>query len=189
MRVAIVIAGHHVTREPLGDRFQPVCDVLELLGQRQRRDIAAEQHLAGQAFVEHTAQRKHIGARADDARIARLLGRHVGQGSQPDTGGGEHLRGDVPPGNAKIEQFGPVDVAGGQKDIARLDVAMHHAVSMGSGQSPGDALAQRQYRRDGQAVLAQVGAKSLALEPLHDQELHTAFGRALVEITHNGRVV
>ena len=59
-----------------GSRFQSG-STFKHVGQRVGDVVAVERALAGQALVEHAAERPHVHAPVDRGRPARLLGRHA----------------------------------------------------------------------------------------------------------------
>ncbi len=97
--------------------------------EHQRHQIVGlERPLAGQHFVDHHAQRKHVGTRVEFA-FGDLLGRHVGW--RADHAG--QLRG-LAVDEMRGAEVADLDVAAlGQHDVFRLQVAVHQAARAGVG--------------------------------------------------------
>ena len=99
---------------------------------------AAERKLAAQALEEGRAERPDIGALVDVVGAASLFGRHVRGRTEHGVIAGERLgaRRDLL-GDSEIEDLHPepAAVAGGQKEVRRLDVAMNDAGGMRGGEA------------------------------------------------------
>jgi hypothetical protein len=99
--------------------------------------VALERRGAGQIVEEHAAEREHVGARIDQAVVARLLGRHVAGGAEQRAGPGE-LGAALALGDAEVEDLDLIDVAAGEEQVAGLEIAVDDAAGMRHGERFGD---------------------------------------------------
>src|SRR5262249_41151060 len=83
----------------------------EDLRQPAERMVGHEGGAAGQAFVEHAAEREDVDASIELAMTARLLGGHVAGCSDERARMGLRSRRAVSPRDAEIEQLGRLGVA------------------------------------------------------------------------------
>ncbi len=147
--------GRQIGIQPHRSNRKPVHDAIEDHG----RGVAAEGQLSGRHLVKHDAERKQIGACVKGLR-PDLLRRHIGDRAERASGlvrwvGSasetvtvivfrrmtELLAAEIL-ASPKVEDFR--HAAFGNEDVSRLDVAMHDASGMGSGQSVGHIGPDRQ---------------------------------------------
>ena len=121
----------------------------------------------GQALEQDAAERKDVGAAVDGMLVVHLLGRQVARRPEHDARGGRGRGGLHEPSCAEVEHLDPRRIAGNEKEIARLHVAVHHAASMGDRQRPGDGPGEPQGLRDRQRPQGELLRQIVAVEPLH----------------------
>ena len=110
--------------------------------------VAEERLLGGEALEEHAGQRVDVGARVDRVAL-EALGRHVVEGA--DGGAGHRELRPVVAHGVRDAEIGDVDeVVGGHEHVARLDVAVHHAVGVRGVERLGDLA--RPARRPARAT-------------------------------------
>ena len=104
-----------------------------LRGDRHRR-VAGERRLADRHLVEHDAERVDVAPGVDPLALG-LLGREVGGRAHDGAGLGQALLGVDGPGDPEV---GDLDLAvGGDQHVARLHVAVDHAMAVGEGEGGG----------------------------------------------------
>ena len=120
------------------------------------------------AFEEHAAEREDVGARIEHVLAADLLRRQIPRRPQhrPGLRRPRHAR-DAR--DAEVEHLDPRDVAAGEEEVARLDVAVNDVVRVRLGERRGDARPERYAGLDPQAPAPEEIAEVLTLDPLHDQ--------------------
>ena len=151
---------------------------------------AGESLAAGDHFVEHRAKREDVGARVALFPF-ELLWSHVLKSAENRAFGGERVRdrgqGRVAPrgrrslrnfGQAEIEQFGP---GAGEHDVARLEVAMNHALAVRGVQGAGDLDSDAQRFGHRQRSVAEALFQAFALQMFHHQELLRVLTTDVVE--------
>ncbi len=135
--------------------------------------LAEERHPAGQALVEHQPERVQVGT-AVELAAAHLLGREVLRRAHHHVVAGQVLAGGVESlGDPEVgEHHTPV---GGDEDVARLDVAVDEAGTVGGIECGGDARADvdRQLRAQPRLDVEEL-AQALAVDELHDDGLAPA---------------
>src|SRR4249920_3095580 len=126
--------------------------------------------LAGEHFVQHSAERKNVGA-GIGGLTPNLFGRHVADGAHHSSSfGADLLGGGVP----REISFGPRELGeaevenlhaalAGNENILRLQVAVNDSLLVGRSQSAGDVLAVVNRFAGGESAVAQAVAESLAL--------------------------
>ena len=108
---------------------------------RGLRRAVPERVRAGEQLVEDDAGGEQVGARVDFLPL-HVLRRHVvvGPRLQADAGEGRSPGGQVPVAQVRDPEVEDLDlVSGSDADVARLDVAVHHAARVGVGQAAQDA--------------------------------------------------
>jgi hypothetical protein len=157
---------------------------------RLDRRARVERDFAGEHLVQHDAEGEDVGAGIED-RAADLLGRHVMRGAHDHAGlradqrrgsGGRLLRG----GEAEVEDL--QQLALGDEDVLRFQVAMDHALLMRGGESVCDLCGPQQRFARADATLQAI-AQRLAFEQLHDQVRDRAAGlRELADVVERTEV-
>jgi hypothetical protein len=149
-------------------------------------------------FVENDTQSEHIRARVGTAAL-NLFGGHVRQGSEHDTfigqlqalGGLSHFLVvlSIPElCQTKVEEL---HAAGRQHDVARLEVAMNHALAVCSVERLRDLDRDDEGSVEGDGTERETLCQRFAVEHLHDKEGHTILLADVVEstdvrVTHAG---
>ena len=143
--------------------------VAHVLGGNRHRRVAGEGRLADRHLVEHDAERVDVAPGVDPLALG-LLGREVGGRAHDGAGLGQALLGVDGPGDPEV---GDLDLAvGGDQHVARLHVAVDHAVAVGEGQGGGHpgADAGDLTRRQRLGILED-GREGPAVDVLHDDEV------------------
>ena len=157
---------------------------LALLGlQRGRRVVSnrvrdgfrvptLERRLAGQHLVQHDSDRPDIATNVG-VLATRLLRRHVGH--RTDCRARDcQLQRVRELGEAEVENL---DAVLGEKQVARLDVTVHHALRMRFGQSFGHLTGNLESFVQGQGAGLQPLLERLAFVMRHDDEQLAVGGR------------
>jgi hypothetical protein len=191
-RPHVALLGQHAHQQGLMRRRHRPADRHGLIEHDAREDrhqvLRVERRLAGQALVQHAAQREHVGRRRDVRLAARLLRRHVVR--RPDQHPGpRQRRRRLRARHPEVEQPRLLEVAADQEQVARLDVAVHHPVRVRDGERPGDSPQQAERGADGEQAAAQERRQVLALEPLHRQEVHAVVADPVVVVGDDPRVL
>ena len=127
--------------------------------------VAAVGLAQGQQFVEHHAQGVNVGARVHGAAL-QLFGRQVVRRAGHRTVQRRQRAAVGHAGDAEVQHLGSVALV--QKDVGRLDVAMHHAAQVGVSQRVGHAAHQlRGLAGRGLPALGQALAQVAAIQPFH----------------------
>jgi hypothetical protein len=173
-RARAALLGQHAREQ----RFERLGNVgIELARRRRIFGEDAREHRApvfggkrrapGQALEQHTAEREDIGARIDVALAARLLRRHVAGRAEQAAGDGDGV--EPVARHAKVEHLDRAEVAADEKQVARLDVAMHHPARMGGADGVGGVGHQAHRLGERERRARQSMRQLLAFEPLHDE--------------------
>ena len=140
---------------------------------------AGEGRLSGEHFVEHAAEAVQVAAPVEVLAPHGLLRTHVRRCADRDAG----LRQPLPggrrdrPGNPEI---GHHSVPRLEQDVLRLDVAVHHVVTVGKGERVGDFARDLQCLVERQLLLpVEPVAQRFALDEGHD-EVDEAVGLARI---------
>ena len=160
--------------EPARDRRAQPAEVRRVALEPGERGVgvglAEERDAAGEALVEHEAERVEVGATVELA-TADLFRRQVLRGAHHHVVAREVVVGRVEAlGDAEVgEQHAPV---GGDEDVAGLDVAVHEAGVVGGVERRRDARADvdRQLGREAGLHVEEL-AQALAVDELHDDGL------------------
>ena len=150
--------------------------------------VAFEGADAGEALVEHAAEREGVGAGADVAVTASLLRSHVARRSHRDAGlgragGGEHAR------HAEIEQFRRARIAADEEHVRWLHVAVDDTGIVGGGERGSQRPAERDRVVERDGLLAHAPLELLALEPLHREVRLPVGRRAVPHEPNDGRMI
>jgi hypothetical protein len=140
--------------------------------------VALERGRPGQALEQHAAEREHVGARVDRAAVAHLLGRHEA-GRADHRAGLRELCAARAPRDPEVEDLDVVDAAGGEEQVAGLEIAVHGAERVGGAERLADPDGERERLADGERLAREAAVEVLAVEPLHD-EVELARGRLAV---------
>jgi hypothetical protein len=138
-------------RRDLGHQRARRRDVLEQdLREHRERLVAGEGRGAGQAAVQHAAEREDVAALVECGLAAHLLGSHVAR--RPDDGAGVGQESGLVDRarDAEVEHLDPLELAAKHHHVARLDIAMDHAALMSRGERVGDAMADHDRVGDAQ---------------------------------------
>ncbi len=140
----------------------------------------AERKVPGDQFVKADAEAVDVGALVNVLGAGELLGRHVLERAH-----GMMVARDFQPalrlGQVRQAEVGDLHLLlAVDHDVARLDVAVHHAVPMRVGQPGEDLFADLQHllRREF-SLPAQAVLQRLALDVLHHDEIGLAFAAAV----------
>ncbi len=144
-----------------------------------RATASLERRAARGHLVENHPQRKDVRACIRVAPLD-LLRRHIRDGAEHRAllGQFEALRGSLDGLLAfEVPQFCKPEIekfhaAAGEHDVARLQIAMNHALPVGGVESPGDVAGERDrpIHRNGTAL--QTFGERLSLEQLHHEKRH-----------------
>lgn len=149
--------------------------VMDDLVRDEVRALRIERAAPGRRVHQHRAQREHIGGRSHFARPLELFGCH--ERRRPDQFAGFRPHFAVGrSGNAEIDDFRAV---GGQQDIARFQIAVHHARTVDVAQRLRQTGAQFPYLvRSQRAVPFHMGGKRGArnVERRHPRALPVGIG-------------
>ena len=127
--------------------------------------VASEGLAQRQQFVKHHAHGMHVGARVHRA-AGKLLGRQVVRRARHRAVQRRGRRAVGHAGDAEIQHLGLVALV--EKDIGRLDVAMHHAARVGVGQRIGHTAHQLcRLARRGRPAAGQALAQVAAVQAFH----------------------
>jgi hypothetical protein len=172
--------AHHQRHDPgrqlrhqLAERLRVAVDHGE---QHRRHGRAGEGAPPRQQLVEHRAEREDVGARVRAVAV-RLLGRHVVRSAHHDAARGRVLHA------AREPEVHDLDLPARQHvDVARLEVAVQHALRVGEGEPVEDLLHHREllverHRLARAEHLPQVAA----LEQLHRHVGHAALVAEVVD--------
>ncbi len=150
--------------------------------------LAKKRNPAGEAFVQHEAQRVEVGAPVE-LLAADLLGRQVLRCPHHDVGTGEVVAGCA-------EAFGDAEVGqqhaaiGGDQDVAGLHVAVHEPGAVGGIECRGHARTDvdREIRAQ-PSLLVEELPEALAVDELHDHgKADTAPGSVFDGVVHRDDV-
>ena len=154
-----------------------------------RTGSALERSRSGHHLIEHRSQRPEVAARVGLLAF-ELLRSHVEERAHDRTVGGERL-GDgrrlaAGAGGSRLEclrqtEVEHLDAVARQHHVAGLEVAVDDAGAMGGGHRLCDLAAERDHVIDRQCAARQSILEGLALEVLHDQEVHAVLGADVVE--------
>jgi hypothetical protein len=148
------------------------------LGQERGRAVTLERGRAGEAQVQHAAEREHVRARVDRGVGARLLRRHVARGADQDAGLGEG-RAALALRDPEIDHLDLIDPAAGEEEVAGLEIAVDDPAGVGGAEGGGDAGGEGDGLAHGEGLALEAGLEVLAVEPLHGQ-VELARGRLAV---------
>ncbi len=149
------------------------------------RGVGGERRHACEHLVEDDSERVDI-APAVDAEALRLLGREVGRRSHDEAGLSDVVVSADSPRDAEV---GHLHLAvPGEKDVARLDVAVDDAVAMGIAESLRDVGGDGggPHRRE-RSLASDDRREGLPVDVLHDDEIRP-LRLAPVEDRHDVRV-
>ncbi len=140
--------------------------------------LSAEGALAGGHLVEHDAQGEDVRARVDFLAL-RLLGRHVGRGSQHASLAGHHFRRHdrglhvgrflAQLGQAEVEHFDSSLVI--DHEVVGLEVAVENPLRMGRGQSVAEGNGDLEELPQAHPAGWDQGTQGLAFHQLHGEEV------------------
>ena len=132
--------------------------------------LAEERHPAGEALVQHEAERVEVGATVE-AAAADLLGRQVLGRAHHDVVAGEVVVAGLETlGDAEVGEQHPA--VGGDQDVARLDVAVHEPGAVRGVERGGDARADVDRELGAEPLLrVEQLAQALAVDELHHDGL------------------
>ncbi len=169
--------------EALRDVGPEIADARRLLDghleQRRQHVLADEGRAAREAAEEHAGEGEDVGGGADVALAARLLGGHVAGRADHVPGVRERPLGAGDAGDAEVEELGALGRAVDEEDVARLDVAVHHAAPVRLVERRGDAHGERDALVERQLLALEAVGEVFALEPFHGQ-VERALVRAAV---------
>jgi hypothetical protein len=138
-----------------------------------------------------TQPRENTSAAGPSSRTpAGLLRGHVTRRPDSDPGarGGARRVRAGEARDAEIEELGARDVARGQHDVLRLDVAVHDGHGVGLREGAGDHATEGDRARQREPPAGEALGEALALHPLHREPRLALLRAARVDETHDGRV-
>jgi hypothetical protein len=138
----------------------------DLVQQRVGVVVEAERRRALHRGVQRGAQREHVGRGRRGAALGDLGGQERG-GARDEAGAGElHVVDRA--GHPEVGELDPP--VGADEDVARLDVAVHHARGVRGGQPVGHVAADRgDAHRQERALLPHDGGQRVGRQVLHHE--------------------
>jgi hypothetical protein len=148
----------------------------------------------GDGLEQHAAEREHVRACVEVALAARLLGCHVA-GRADGHARARHRGCPVVrrrharrARDAEVEHAQPVDLAVLEEQVARLDVAVDHALGVCDGEALGRVARDGDRLGDIELADAQLLRQVDAVEPRHRHVRH-ALGDAVIDVANDAVVL
>ena len=149
---------------------------------------AAEEPLAGEALEEHAAEGEDVDGRRDFVVAARLLGRDEARRADEHSRERQRARGDALARDPEVDHLNVGDLPRGQKEIARLEIAMNETARVQAPERVGHAACNRDRIVDGQRPRGEALLKVHPFEPRHDEVRRTVCGDAMAHVADDVRV-
>jgi hypothetical protein len=178
--------------ERLGDRRPELAQPRQLLRRAVEQHAqgvgAAERRAPRDAAVQHAAEREDVGPAVEVGHVVDLLGRDVARRAEHRAGHRELGIGERAARHPEVDQEDLVDRAIAEEQVARLDVAVHHAAAMDRAERRRHAPADRDRLGEGQLGPLQPLGQGLARQPLHHQVRLALRGDPAVDVADDPRV-